>query len=309
MTVKDLANGFLNHKQALVESEELSPRMWQDYKAAADVLVSHLGKSRSVADVGPDDFASLRKKLAKKWGPVTLGNVIQRIRSLFKFGFDSGLIPSPIRYGPGFQRPSKKTLRLHRAKQGAKLFGREEIHQLLGVASPQLRAMILLGINCGFGNEDCGMLPLSALDLDRGWIDFPRPKTGIPRRCSLWPETIAALREALACRPEPKRPEHAGLVFITKYGYAWAKDIPDSPVAKETAKLLRKLKINGRAGLGFYTLRHTFRTIADETERQPAIDLIMGHTRDDMASFYRERISDERLRAVTEYVRDWLYGK
>jgi integrase len=119
---------------------------------------------------------------------------------------------------------------------------------------------------------------------------------------------VAALREAIVKRPEPKRPEHAGLVFITKYGYAWAKDIPDSPIAKETAKLLRKLGINGRKGLGFYTLRHTFRTVADETERQPAIDLIMGHIRDDMASVYRERISDERLRAVTGHVRAWLFG-
>jgi integrase len=116
------------------------------------------------------------------------------------------------------------------------------------------------------------------------------------------------LREALVKRPEPKRPEHAGLVFITNYGYTWAKDIPDSPVAKETAKLLRKVGINGRKGLGFYTLRHSFRTIADETERQPAIDLIMGHTRDDMASAYSERISGERLRTVTDHVHAWLFA-
>ena len=38
-------------------------------------------------------------------------------------------------------------------------------------------AMFLLGINCGFGNADCGTLPLSALDLDGCWINFPRPKT------------------------------------------------------------------------------------------------------------------------------------
>jgi integrase len=308
LTVKDLANAFLNHKQDQVDSRELTPRMWQDYRVAMDMLVAHLGKSRVVADLHPDDFASLRKKLAKKWGPVRLGNVIQRIRSAFKFAFESRLIPAPMVYGPGFKGPSKTVLRRHRAQRGVKMFTREEIHELLGAASVPLRAMILLGINCGFGNEDCGTLPQSALDFDRGWVDFPRPKTGIERRCPLWPETVAAIREALANRPEPKNAEHAGLVFVTKYGYAWAKDIPDSPVAKETAKLLKRLGINGRKGLGFYALRHTFRTIADETERQPAIDLIMGHTRDDMASVYRERISDERLRAVTDHVHAWLFG-
>jgi integrase len=55
------------------------------------------------------------------------------------------------------------------------------------------KAMILLGINCGFGNADCGKLPLSAIDFKAGWVNFPRPKTAVERRCPLWPETITAL--------------------------------------------------------------------------------------------------------------------
>ena len=133
----------------------------------------------------------------------------------------AGLIAAPARYGPGFAPPSAKTFRKHRAAQGAKLFTAAEIRQLLGTAGVQLRAMILLGINCGFGNQDCGMLPLSALDLDGGWVDFPRPKTGISRRGPLWPETVAALREAIAQRPEPPQEEAAGLVFVTTRGRPW----------------------------------------------------------------------------------------
>jgi hypothetical protein len=45
-----------------------------------------------------------------------------------------------------------------------KLFTAEEIRRLLDAAGVQLKAMILLGVNCGFGNADCGNLPLSALD-------------------------------------------------------------------------------------------------------------------------------------------------
>jgi hypothetical protein len=45
--------------------------------------------------------------------------------------------------------------------------------------------MFLLAINCGFGNDDCDRLPRSAVDLDAAIIDFPRPNTGIPRRCPL----------------------------------------------------------------------------------------------------------------------------
>src|SRR5262249_41808563 len=155
----------------------------------------------------------------------TLGNTIQRIRVVFKFAFDNGLIDRPVRYGQNFKRPSKKTLRINKAKKGPKLFSAEEILKLLGAAGVQMKAMILLGINCGFGNPDCATLPLSAVNLDTGWIDYPRPKTGIPRRCPLWPETVAAIKAALTTRPQPKRPEHAGLVFITKYGGSWAKDV------------------------------------------------------------------------------------
>jgi integrase len=310
LTVKDLANAFLNAKQALVDAGELSPRTWADYKLVCDLLVRHLGKSRLVTDAAPDDFAALRNKVAKRWGPHRLGSkLVQFTRSVFKHAFEAGLVATPVRFGPGFTRPSKKTLRLHRAKQGPKLFAADEVRRLIGAAGPALKAMLLLGVNCGFGNQDCAALPCSALDLDAGWVDYPRPKTGVPRRCPLWPETVAAVREALAGRPEPKKAEHAGLVFVTKYGGTWGKDSSDNPVAKETAKLMRELGINGRKGLGFYTLRHTFRTVADEAKDQPAVDFVMGHARDDMASVYREKISDARLRAVVDHVRAWLFGR
>jgi integrase len=322
LTVKELCNRFLVAKQALVDSGELKKRSWQDYKAAGGLIISHFGKGRLVADLDPDDFAGLRRTLAKRWGPVTLGNVIQRIRVIFKFAWDDVLIDRPVRYGQSFKRPSRKVLRIERARKGPKLFTAAEIGAMvqgsvvvgedgseLKRAGTQLKAMILLGINCGFGNADCGQLPLSAVNLETGWIDFPRPKTGIPRRCPLWPETIRAIREALTHRPMPKREEHAGLAFITKYGLPWAKDTADQTLAKEFGKLLRTFHINGRKGLGFYTLRHTFRTVADESKDQPAVDFIMGHEVPHMSAVYRETISDARLKAVTDYVRTWLYAE
>jgi integrase len=320
VTVKDLANRFLNAKKALMDAGELSPRTWAEYKAAAVLLVSSFGKGRRVDDLDPEDFAKLRNKMAAKWGPHRLAKMIQYARSVFKHGFDAGLIDRPVRFGPGFNRPTKKTIRLHRAEQGLKLFSAAEVRGLvqgalvvgkdgpdLVQAGAQLRAMILLGVNCGFGNADCGNLPLAALDLEGSWVNYPRPKTGIPRRCPLWPETVAAVKEALAKRPQPKDPADADLVFITKYGLSWSKDTSTNPVSQEMGKLLRALHINGRKGLGFYTLRHVFRTVADEAKDQPAADQIMGHEVASMSSVYRETISDARLRAVAEHVRGWLF--
>lgn len=110
-----------------------------------------------------------------------------------------------------------------------------------------------------------------------------------------------------AKRPEPKHPEHSVRVFITKYGGPWFKDSTDHTLTKEFSKLLRLLRINSRQGLGFYTLRHTFRTVADEAKDQLAVDFIMGHEVPHMAAVYRETISDTRLMAVAEYVRKWLF--
>src|SRR5262249_17902865 len=124
-----------------------------------------------------------------------------------------------------------------------------------------------------------------------------------------WQETVAALREALARRPEPKDPADANLAFVTKYGKSWAKNTSTNPVSQETAKLLKALGINGRAGLGVYTLRHTFRAVADESKDQPAADFIMGHDVPHMSAVYRETISEARLQAVAEHVRRWLFGE
>ena len=58
------------------------------------------------------------------------------------------------------------------------------------------------------------------------------------------PETVQAIRAAMADRPDPKDSADAGLVFLTKRGYSWTKDIADSPITKEMRKILDRLTIN-----------------------------------------------------------------
>ncbi len=323
LTIRDLANRFLSAKRDLVNSSEIGPRTFAELHGTCQRIGDAFGWDRPVSDVVADDFDGLRRAMAKLWGPVRLGNEVQRVRCIFKFGFDSGLIELPVRFGPSFKKPSRKVLRLERAKNGVKMLEAHELRQVIDAAPMPLKAMVLLGLNCGYGNTDVASLPRRAVNLKTGWIDFPRPKTGVPRRCPLWPEkTVAAIQEALASRPTPRSDKYRDLVFVTVKGNPWricerGADTKGGEmtvrmsdfIGKTFSKLLKELGLH-RPGIGFYSLRHAFETVAGDSKDQVAVDHIMGHAPagSDMAAVYRERIDDDRLVAVTEHVRRWLFG-
>jgi hypothetical protein len=83
VTVKELVNAFLNAKQALVDTSELTRLTWHDYKTACDEIITTCGKSRLLSDVGPDDFAKLHDRMAAKWSPHRLSKTIQFVRCVF----------------------------------------------------------------------------------------------------------------------------------------------------------------------------------------------------------------------------------
>ncbi|REJ82666.1 MAG: hypothetical protein DWQ29_12830 [Planctomycetota bacterium] len=335
--MRDLCNAFLTSKRNKMIAGELSPRSFRDYHATTDLLIAEFGRDRRVDDLRPNDFERFRKRLAERFGPVALKGTINVCRIVFKYAHDQRLIDDPVSYGQSFARPSVKALRKSRNEAGPRLFERHELLTILSAldgkpiklegeekpvkltADPALTAMVLLGVNAGFGNTDCASLPQSAVDLAGGWIEFPRPKTEIERRIPLWPETVAALMEAIEHRVKAKNRGDEELCFLTKQGNPWVrvqqkaddsgKLVPIDALSQRFANLLGKLKINGRRGLGFYTLRHVFETIAGESRDQVAVNAIMGHVDTSMAAVYRERISDERLQAVVEVVRQWLFDK
>ena len=309
LKVRDLLNRFLTEKEAQVESGELSPRSWDAYRRACARIAKHVGTGRALASLAPEDFAAFRAALAKGRGPVTLGNYVRHCRVVFKYAHDEGLVDRPLIRGRQFRPPSRSVIRRDRQKQGPKLFSSGECLDLLRGADLQLRAMILLGLNCGFGNTDCGDLTRSALDLDRGRLDFPRPKTGIERKAALWPETVDVLRLALEERRVPRDPADADLVFVTRKGRRFARcEVTPGGGTKTTDAVGQAFgKARAAAGLepgrGFYCLRRTFRTHADAALDQPAADLIMGHADESMAAIYRQRIGWDRLEAVAAVVR------
>lgn len=306
LSVTDLANHFLTYKLQLVDSGELATRTFDRYKATCGFVLAVFGKTCPVGDLRPQDFQALRGHMAKRWGPVALANEIQNVRSLFRYGEESGLFDHRVRFGPGFKKPSAKTIRQTRAANGPKMFTPDQIHSALDHAVPNLRAMVLLGVNAALGNTDLGLLPIRAADLGAGWLDYPRAKTAIDRHIPLWPETVDSIRQALAARPEPKDPEDAALLFIGPRGTSYVGNHRGYRVTAEWRKLAKKAGIEGRT---FYDLRRTFQTIAEGARDLVAVQAVMGHApaSGDMSSIYRQRVDDERLLAVTNHVRQWVF--
>ncbi len=310
VTVQYVCNAYLAAQADKRDAGQLSPVTWLDYERTCKRILAGVGKGRAAADLGPDDFRSIRQSLATTCGLNTVLPTIVKVRSVFNYAVKNRLIDRPPYYGSAFDLPSAKERRVFRARQeaehGSKMFDASDVRKLIVAADVHLRAMIYLGINCGFGNNDVGTLPTKAIDLENGWVEHARSKTGIGRRCPLWPETIAALKASQAKRPTPKTEGAEKLFFITKYGDSWSKATSDNPVAKAFAKLA-KAKGLQQQGRGYYALRHTFRSIARRCRDLDAVRSIMGHINGHVeAGYQHEAVEDDRLVAVVNVVRAWL---
>lgn len=308
VTVANVCDHYMAFKESQKDGGELAVRTYNDYLKTCRMVAAQFGKNRPVEDLGPDDFLELRAALAQANGVVRLGNQIQYVRSIFRYGRAIGLIANDVQFGPAFKKPSAKAVRLERATAGPRMFEAKQIRALLKVASVNMKAMLLLGINAGMGNNDVASVPLLAFDLKRGWLVYPRPKTGIDRRIPLWPETVTAMRAVIKARPAPRSKEYAALAFLTDAGgpYVPAGDT-SWRISDEFARAAKKANVKGRA---FYDLRRSFQTIADGENDAVATSAIMGHVAasSDMSSVYRQRIDDSRLKAVTAHVRAWLFS-
>lgn len=310
LTVGDICNHFLIAQQKRVDAGDISSRTYLDLSSTAKKVIKTLGRETSVEELRPRDFLRYKEMIAKTRNPIGVGNEVTRVRQIFDWAYSLEYLDRPMRYGPEFKRPKKKTIRRHKRLKGMTMFTPEEVNSLLDEAGLHLRAMIYLAVNCGFKNSDIGEFPLSEFNPKVPWLNWQRPKTEVARRCPLWPETVEALKNSLARRPKPKTARAKKAFFVHRNGDVWCTNNPNDQdkVRTDFVNAMRRLEI-WRSGMGFSYLRHSFRTWADAATDQPAADLMMGHADDSMAAEYRQKISDARLLKVSETVRAILKGE
>jgi integrase len=271
--------------------------------------VAFFGRETPVEQLGPADWRKFRAHLAEKYNPVAMKNRMIVVRTMFNHAFANRLIKTPMHYGTEFSLPEEKTIRRVENERGDQSLKPAEIEALIAAAKQPMRAMIMLAINGGLGPTDLALLTADKLDLAGGWLDYPRPKTEQPRRVPLWPETVAAIQEAIYQRRQPKNAADAALLFIGARGTSYVNRTGGHHLAHEFTRLCEKAKVTGHV---FYDLRRTFETVADNLSRdRDGVAAIMGHVPkgDDMAAKYRQSWFEERLRGIVQHVHGWLYAE
>ena len=190
---------------------------------------------------------SLRER---RYSAESINHYLSAVRSMFVFAEDTQLLAK----SPPLKRVRNESLRNNGGGEKA-LYSGEQISQLVKLADTQMKAMLLLGLNCGFGPKDIHDLLWEDIKEER--VTLPRSKTGVCQTFLLWTETLSALKNLVHERnTRIKRLEKRnrfrsddGHVFVTRFWKPWSKD----SVANEFRKLCQKA---GVPCYGFYRLRH-----------------------------------------------------
>lgn len=294
LSLKILCNLYLDHQESRANIGEIQLRHVSDQILLLKDFVRFVGPNRTVSDISTIELQNYRKRLinAKK-SPNTINNRIAAIKAMYNWALDNEIIDNAPRL--------KAIKKITSKKQKRSTFTLSQIHKMLKKASPQMKAMIWLGLNCGFGCTDCGELKWKNVDLKNRRINFPRGKTGVGRNLPLWFETIQALREI---------PVSGEFVFYTKKGNLWVKVVKrvgkdgkdkyqkTNNVSKEFSKLMKKSGIQMEKGVGFYTLRRTAATFAARSGDPFAVQQLLGHADLKMATTYVQDVSEQTDRAI-----------
>jgi integrase len=244
-----------------------------DWSSKVGKFEAFVGSTRTLRSIGPEDFTRYMTTLAGKSISHRM-KCVGLVRSAFRWWAAQGWCSEP-RYGPVFVGPTEREKRIAKARRLPKMFTPEQIRLMLARADPPLLAAIYLGINGALGPADIQRLRPD--QLAGAILTCPREKTGVERIVPLWPETLKAIADA------------GGL-----------------PLRVDVRIFNLFLKGCGVPQHGFYSLRRTFATVADECPDFAAVSMILGHADAGIRGTYRQHLSPSRLVAVSDHVRLWL---
>jgi len=185
ISAKELANRFIAAQRA----------NWRNPETTLKCYTGWLGRflrdhpRLMAADLTVEVFADWKLSLKeRKYSAESINHYLSAVRAMYTFAEDTDL----IRKAPKLRRVKNEA----RVKLGAKdkpLYTPKDLQKMLGKADLQMKAMILLALNCGFGPKDVRDLTWSHIDGER--VTLPRSKTGICQTYLLWAEVRTLLVE------------------------------------------------------------------------------------------------------------------
>jgi integrase len=247
ISAKELANRFLAAQQANWRNLRKTLSCYRDWLGR--FLRDHPGLR--AGDLTVEMFAAWKLSLRRrKYSAESINHYLSAVRAMYRFAEEAEL----LRHSPRLRRVKNESSPASGSKDKP-LYTAGEVQTLLAHPDLQLRGMILLSLNCGFGPKDIRDLTWKHIDGDR--VTLPRSKTGVCQTFLLWPETFQVLEEVTQHRRElierlakrGRRRSDNGHVFVTKFWRPWSSDA----VAEQFRKLCRKV---GVPCYGLYRLRH-----------------------------------------------------
>jgi hypothetical protein len=297
LSLSDLYVAYDNDRKTMLDTGRIKQRSYDELMAVARVVRDTLGATCPVDKITPLSLKAVSHKLAvnkkgEATSPVSHKRKLTYARMLFRFANE--MLDCKVKYKEALKSPEKRLLRERRTAAGAKMFTAEELRSLLLVADARnehaMCAVIYLGLFAGFGPTDCIHL---TVDKVRGeFLEFPRPKTGISRKC--WLPAVA--RDAIRASAEGPH---------VLNGRVWNRHV----LAREFRKLCEASGIYSKGRTEPYSLRRTLETVAKNAEvNQSVIERVMGHERPDMSEVYNQKVFDKQLRKLGEFIERWLEG-
>jgi integrase len=285
---------YLSYQYSKLQANDLTVNHYNEQVGSLNRFMTFLGRNIEIKDISTIDLQNYKRRIQQSHLSVSRLNLhISIMKALFHWARKNDVLVNI----PNIDAISRGKV----THQERFTFSSEQINKLLSAADMKMRAMIWLGLNCGFGCTDCAELKWDNLDLEINRVIYPRGKTGISRNLTLWPETVQALKGP------PKKGE---LVFYTAKGnpWVWATQTVDrfgnerftkeDALSRKFSKLLKKAGIKTERGVGFYTLRRTAATLAARSGDPFAVQRLLGHADLKMATTYVQDVSEQTDRVV-----------
>jgi len=297
LSLKTLCNLYLDHQESRAAIGETTLRNVHDLILLLRPFVKYVGVNRLASDISTYELQTYRQQLIRSGlAPRTINNHTSAVKAMYNWAAENEIIDTIPNLKAIKKTPESKTER--------PTFTAGQIRRLLECANDTMKAMVWLGLNCGFGCTDCSELCWKHLDLEHGRVSFPRPKTGVVRNLPLWEETVQSLKAI------PRINER---VFNTRRGNKWvyvkqerAKDgttklTSYDGISSEFSKLLKIAGIKTKKGVGFYTLRRTAATLAAKSGDPFAVQRLLGHADLKMATTYVQDVSEQTDRVINGF--------